>query len=104
MQAIDTAVDISTCIELTQDALASGLVPFLHSAPGCGKSSIIKAIAKENNLKLIDLRLSTIDSVDLSGMPMIDKQGQVDWKPFNVFPLTNTPIPEGYAGWLLFLN
>ena len=104
MQAIDTAVDISTCIELTQDALASGLVPFLHSAPGCGKSSIIKAIAKENNLKLIDLRLSTIDSVDLSGMPMIDKQGQVDWKPFNVFPLTNTPIPEGYAGWLLFLD
>lgn len=104
MDSLNTSVDIKLCTELTEDALASGLVPFLHSSPGCGKSSIIKAIAKKNNLKLIDLRLSTIDSVDLSGMPMIDKDGQVDWKPFNCFPLNNTPIPEGYTGWLLFLD
>ncbi len=104
MNSLDTTVDLSLCTELTEDALASGLVPFLHSSPGCGKSSIIKAIAKKNGLKLIDLRLSTIDSVDLSGMPMIDKDGQVDWKPFNCFPLTDTPIPEGYNGWLLFLD
>lgn len=104
MNSIDTTVDIKLCTELTEDALASGLVPFLHSSPGCGKSSIIKAIAKKNGLKLIDLRLSTIDSVDLSGMPMIDKDNQVDWKPFNCFPLANTPIPKGYNGWLLFLD
>lgn len=104
MDSLNTSVDIKLCTELTEDALASGLVPFLHSSPGCGKSSIIKAIAKKNNLKLIDLRLSTIDSVDLSGMPMIDKDGQVDWKPFSVFPLEGTPIPEGYAGTLLFLD
>ena len=104
MNSIETTVDLSLCTELTKDALAAGLVPFLHSAPGCGKSSIIKTIAEETGLKLIDLRLSTIDSVDLSGMPMIDKQGQVDWKPFNVFPLEGTKIPEGYNGWLLFLD
>lgn len=104
MQSINVSVDINQCTELTEDALAAGLVPFLHSSPGCGKSSIIKAIAAKNNLKLIDLRLSTIDSVDLSGMPMIDKQGQVDWKPFNVFPLEGSEVPEGYNGFLLFLD
>ena len=104
MNSLDYAVSIKKCTELTEDALACGLVPFLHSSPGCGKSSIIKAIAKKNGLKLIDLRLSTIDSVDLSGMPMIDDQKQVDWKPFNVFPLENSKIPEGYNGWLLFLD
>jgi len=104
MKSIEYTVDIKQATTLTEDALASGLVPFLHSAPGCGKSSIIKAIAKKNNLKLIDLRLSTIDSVDLSGMPMIKENHQVDWVPFDVFPLTKTPVPQGYNGWLLFLD
>lgn len=110
MNSIDNAVNIKDCEELTEDALASGLVPFLHSSPGCGKSSIVKSIAKKCNLKLIDLRLSTIDSVDLSGMPMIDdKTKQVDWKPFDVFPLKNTPLPKDSKGnqmdgWLLFLD
>ncbi len=104
MNSLDYTVNIKQCTELTEDALASGLVPFLHSSPGCGKSSIVKSIAKRNRLKLIDLRLSTIDSVDLSGMPMIDDNKQVDWKPFSAFPLENTPIPEGYDGWILFLD
>lgn len=104
MNSLDYSVDIKQATALTEDALASGLVPFLHSSPGCGKSSIVKAIAKKNKLKLLDLRLSTIDSVDLSGMPMIKENHQVDWVPFNIFPLKNTPVPKGYAGWLLFLD
>ena len=114
MKSIEYPVNIKQCEELTADALASGLVPFLHSSPGCGKSSIIKSIARKFNLKLIDLRLSTIDSVDLSGMPMIDNETkQVDWKPFDVFPLKNAKLPvekrkdgseHTYAGWLLFLD
>ena len=110
MNSLDYAVSITQRAELTADALGAGLVPFLHSSPGCGKSSIIKQVAKDFNLKLIDLRLSTIDSVDLSGMPMIDPESkQVDWKPFDVFPLKNAPLPldskgNKYSGWLLFLD
>ena len=109
--SLNYSVNITQCTELTADALASGLTPFLHSSPGCGKSSIIRQIAEDFDLELIDLRLSTMDSVDLSGMPMIDPDTrQVDWKPFDIFPLENTPLPLDYktqkpkAGWLLFLD
>lgn len=45
--------------------LNAGLVPFLHGSPGMGKSDIIKSIAEDFNLKLIDLRLSQCDPSDL---------------------------------------
>ena len=46
---------------------------FLWGSPGIGKSSIVKDVAKQLGMKLIDLRLSLLDSVDLRGFPhMID--------------------------------
>ena len=42
------------------------LVPFLQSSPGMGKSSLVKEIAKEWNLELVDLRLSTMEPTDLN--------------------------------------
>ena len=51
--------------------LEAGLVPFLTGAPGIGKSDIIKAIADEHNLELIDIRLSQLDPVDLNGFPTL---------------------------------
>ena len=49
--------------------IKAGLVPFIQSSPGLGKSSIVKEIAKEFNLKLIDHRLSTSAPEDMSGLP-----------------------------------
>lgn len=81
----------------------AGIVPFLHSSPAMGKSSLARAIAKRNGLKIIDLRLTELDSSDLNGLPYF-KDGKSTFLPFDTFPLTNTPIPEGYNGWLLLLD
>lgn len=51
--------------EFVKDVLRAKLVPMLTSSPGMGKSSIAKQIAKEWNLKLIDVRLSQCDPCDL---------------------------------------
>ena len=80
------------------------LVPFLQSSPGMGKSSIIKEIAKEWNLELIDVRLSTMEPVDLTGLPSFDLDGKAVFHPYSIFPIESTPIPEGKDGFLLFLD
>ena len=81
----------------------AGIVPFLHSSPAIGKSSLAKSIAKRNNLKVIDLRLTELDSSDLNGLPYF-KDGKSTFLPFDTFPLKDSPIPEGYDGWLLLLD
>ena len=81
----------------------AGVVPFLHSSPAIGKSSLAKSIAKRNNLKVIDLRLTELDSSDLNGLPYF-KDGKSTFLPFDTFPLQDTPVPEGYNGWLLLMD
>ena len=49
--------------------LKAGLVPFIQSSPGCGKSQIVAQIAEEQGLVMIDHRLSTSDITDLNGLP-----------------------------------
>lgn len=108
--------------EYVTDCLFAGLVPFLQSSPGLGKSSIMRAIAQELNLKLIDHRLSTSPPEDLSGLPRFDQNGYAYFAPFaELFPLANAELPvktkavhdaDGnvvkeatyYDGWLLFLD
>lgn len=86
-------------------ALYAGIVPFVQSSPGMGKSAIMRSIAKELRLKLIDHRLSTSSPEDLSGLPRFDEKGRAHFAPFaDLFPLQDTPIPDGYDGWMLFLD
>ena len=91
-----------------EKALVAGNVPFVQSSPGIGKSSIVKEIAKIYRLKLIDHRLSTSAPEDLSGLPHFttDAQGvrRASFIPFDIFPLSTDPLPEGYDGWLLFFD
>jgi hypothetical protein len=79
------------------------LVPMLMGSPGIGKSSIVHQIAKDYNLLVIDLRLSQCEPTDLMGFPHIfgKKAGYV---PMDTFPIEGDVIPEGYSGWLLFLD
>ena len=85
-------------------AMEVGLVPLFKSAPGLGKSSLAKQIAKDFNLKLIDLRLSQMQDVDFMGIPFRDGD-TAKFLHFNeLFPVAGTPVPEGYNGWLLFLD
>lgn len=55
---------------------------FLWGAPGIGKSSIVRAIAKEKNVGFIDLRLALMDPTDLKGIPFYDKASHTAlWAP-----------------------
>ena len=55
---------------------------FLWGAPGVGKSSIVKQIAKAKNIGFIDLRLALMDPTDLKGIPFYDKESHSAlWAP-----------------------
>ena len=47
---------------------------FIWGAPGIGKSSIVKKIAKDKDLEFIDLRLSLLDPTDLKGIPFFNAE------------------------------
>lgn len=95
---------------LLMDVLKANLVPMIQSSPGLGKSTIARTIAAENNLKVIDLRLSQCDPTDLGGFPMInDEKTKAGYVPMNTFPIEGDPLPEKadggkYNGWLLLLD
>lgn len=87
------------------ECFEAGLVPYIQSSPGMGKSSIVKQIAQESGLHLIDHRLSTSAPEDLSGLPKFNEKGYAQFVPFaELFPTEDTPIPEGKKGWILFLD
>lgn len=96
-------VTISQAQSMIVTYIKAGLVPMLVSSPGCGKSDIIHQIAADFNLKVIDLRLSQCDPTDLNGFPKISGN-RASYAPMDTFPLEGDPIPEGYVGWLLFLD
>lgn len=89
--------------EFVQDCIECGLVPFLKGSPGVGKSAIIKSIAEDYNLQVIDMRLSQCDPTDMNGFPRIDGI-HATYAPMDTFPLESTPLPKGKDGWLLFLD
>lgn len=100
---------IYTCTPRTMkkfvtEILYAGLVPFVQSSPGLGKSAIMHEIADEQSLQLIDHRLSTAAPEDLSGLPRFEGSKAV-FSPFrDLFPTTDMKIPEGKQGWMLFLD
>lgn len=50
------------------------LIPFFEGHAGLGKTQLIKDFCKNNNLELFILNLSAMDSIDLTGLPTIDKE------------------------------
>lgn len=45
--------------------VSTGIVPYIVSPPALGKSALVAEFAKKNKLKLIDLRLSSLEPIDL---------------------------------------
>ena len=87
--------------------IMAGLVPFIQSSPGMGKSSLAKEIADEGNLELIDIRLSQCAPEDLQGLPMkttVNGREVSTFLPFDMFPIESTPLPKGKAGWLILFD
>lgn len=87
-------------VEIT---IKAGLTPYIVGSPGLGKSAMVKAIAKKYSLKLIDIRLAQEDPTGINGFPKIDN-GRSTYLPPSIFPLETDPVPEGYVGWLIFLD
>lgn len=96
--------NLSQTKQIILDSINNHRVPYITSSPGKGKSAIIKEFAKERNLKLIDVRLSTCLPEDLNGLPFKNNKNKAEYLPFDMFPLETDPIPEGYKGWLLFFD
>jgi hypothetical protein len=90
--------------------MKANLVTFMKGSPSTGKSSIVRQLAKDYNLKLIDLRLAQCDPTDLLGFPFIDQAvDKARYVPMATFPLEGEDLPKDaqgkdMAGWLLFLD
>lgn len=98
------SVNTQDAYRLLKIALAADVVPHLVSSPGIGKSALIKKLAKEFNLTLIDYRASGGVPEDLSGLPFRNKD-KAEFLPFtDIFPTKDTTIPVGSNGFLLFLD
>lgn len=98
-------IKLTQAAELITLALKAKLVPMLHGSPAVGKSAVIKQIAEDFNLKVIDLRLSQCDPTDLMGFPNIDQaRARAGYVPMETFPIEGDPLPKGFSGWLLFLD
>ena len=84
--------------------LKAKLVPIVRSSPAMGKSDIIRSLAKKYNLCLLDFRAAQADITDFNGLPRFNEAGFAEFVPFEDFPVTGTKIPDGYAGWLVFVD
>jgi len=90
--------------EFVKDIWFAGLVPYIRGSPGTAKSSVVRSVSKEHNLKMIDHRVSTSEPTDFSGLPTF-KDGMARFAPFDeLFPIESTPLPEGFDGWSVFLD
>lgn len=74
-------------IETMRSLIESKIPTFLWGAPGIGKSSIIKQIARDNGIECIDLRLSLMDPTDLKGIPFYERDTHSAlWAPPSFLP------------------
>lgn len=58
---------------------------FVWGAPGVGKSSVVRAVAAEMKLPVLDLRASLMDPTDLRGIPALEN-GLAKWCPPSFLP------------------
>ena len=95
----------STLPRLVARVMTENLVPYVHGAPGTAKSAVAKQFADSNKLLMIDVRLSQRTPTSLNGFGRINTESmKSEFVPFCDFPLEGDEIPEGYNGWLLFLD
>lgn len=106
MSSIDSMIscNIRQAADYLDRIIQSGLVANLISSPGIGKSSLVRKAADNWNLKLVDHRATTSVPEDQSGIPRINGDF-AEFVPFaKLFPLEGEKVPEGYQGWLVFLD
>lgn len=84
-----TPIEISTFLKnIVSKSILNSLM--IWGPPGVGKSSIVKNIASNNNLALVDLRLSQLSPTDLRGLPGVE-DGKSKWYVPEFMP-TKAPV------------
>lgn len=63
----------------------------MWGAPGIGKSSIVNKVAKDNEMDVIDVRLSQLAPTDLRGLPYV-QDGVAHFAPPNFLPQAGSGI------------
>ena len=71
--------------EVVKSVIQTHWPVFLWGPPGVGKSSIVRSIAKQKKLELLDVRASLLDPTDLRGIPTVEK-GKAKWCPPSFLP------------------
>ena len=88
-----------------QSPVLRKMASWVHGAPGCGKSEIMAQIAEEMNYMMIDLRLTRMDTTDLTGLPYLDPETKQTIFYLPEFLPTEEKIAEaGFDGALIFLD
>lgn len=78
-------------IQEVLDQLLSNTWPvFIWGPPGVGKSSVVRRVAEQNGLPLLDIRASLLDPTDLRGIPSI-QDGRAVWCPPEFLPREEQP-------------
>lgn len=79
-------------LSLLKGMYALKMPVFLWGKPGIGKSKIVADFAEQNGMELTDIRLTTLESVDLRGLPWIDSASkQTTWMRPEFFPVEDKP-------------
>lgn len=79
-------------VQLKQPELAESLPAILlRGAPGVGKSTIVKSIAKELKIDFIDVRLAMMERCDLAGLPSVE-DGTTKWNIPTFWPKEGSGI------------
>lgn len=94
---------LGTISQFIPDLCLNKIAVMISGDPAIGKSSVVHNFAKKNKLKLIDERLLQCDPTDLKGLPATSEDKAM-YKPFDTFPIEGDKIPDGYNGWLIFLD
>lgn len=85
MSAEVLSVKPSDAIELLTAVLPTKQPVMKLGAPGVGKSSIVRQVAKKLNVEFRDLRTTLLDPVDLRGLPKTEN-GKTVWCPPDFLP------------------
>lgn len=88
---IDELEEILTtnCKLISENPELSKTIPpiLIHSSPGIGKSSIVRYVANKLNIGFTDVRLAEMESVDIRGLPSVDKdKGVMKWNAPDFWP------------------
>ena len=89
-----------TVARLVKTCMSSKTPVFLWGPPGIGKSEVISGIAKEQNRRVIDMRMLLLDPTDVKGIPYYDPDTQsMQWAEPGELPevVSNEDILEQSA-------